>query len=148
MVFQLSVPLVFTCQPNFSLFPARPDRSLLMVALALWRIAVSVSSRSQTLTTVRFFTASSQFSGKARTYESKPVPGSLDHIDPLAWAQRLFDLHEIRKAYTYSNEPSPVLMICRIRPIKGTTFFERAFLEKYKIGPKTKVNKFVLCNRF
>ncbi|KAL5961959.1 39S ribosomal protein L30 mitochondrial [Taenia solium] len=109
-----------------------------MLTPAFHRFAASVASKSQILTTVRLFTVSHKLNGKARTYESKPVPGSLDHIDPLAWAQRLFDLHEIRKAYTYPSKPSPILMICRVRPIKGTTFFERAFLEKYGIGPKTK----------
>ncbi|VDM34521.1 unnamed protein product [Hydatigera taeniaeformis] len=116
-----------------------------MFALDVHGFAVFVARRSQLLTTVRHFTTSYQLSGKARTYESKPVPGSLDHLDPLAWAQRLFDLHEARKAYTYSNEPSPLFMICRIKPIKGTTFFERAFLEKYGIGPKTKVSVAMPC---
>ena len=92
-----------------------------------------------TVTPLRFISASSKLEGKSRTYESKPVPGSTDDVDPLAWAQRLFDLNEIRKNYTYSNDSSPVFMICRLKPIKGTTFFERAFLEKFGIGPDTKV---------
>nr|CDS34120.1 39S ribosomal protein L30 mitochondrial [Hymenolepis microstoma] len=88
--------------------------------------------------------ASTPSLGKARTYESKPVPGSIDAIDPLAWAQRLFDLHEIRKNYTYSPDSSPIFMICRLKPIKGTTFFERAFLETYGIGSDVKIGNWKL----
>ncbi len=90
--------------------------------------------------TPRFISTTSSLHGKGRTYESQPVPGSQDHVDPLAWAQRLFDLHEIRQSYKFSDKPSPIFMICRLKPIKGTPFFEKALLEKFGIGPKTKVH--------
>ncbi|BHF58585.1 39S ribosomal protein L30, mitochondrial [Sparganum proliferum] len=64
---------------------------------------------------------------KGRTYESRPVPGSEDALHPLAWAERLFNLKELRKDFKPSEEPSPVLM---------------GFLEKYGMGPTTKPVEF------
>lgn len=90
-------------------------------------------------TGIRTIVTSNNLYGKGRTYESRSVPGSADDIDPLAWAQRLFDLHEIRKSFTYSENVSPLLMVCRLKPMKGTTFYEKAILEKYAIGSNTKV---------
>nr|VZI51489.1 unnamed protein product [Spirometra erinaceieuropaei] len=76
---------------------------------------------------------------KGRTYESRPVPGSEDALHPLAWAERLFDLKELRKDFKPCEEPSPILMVCRLKPWKGIHFYEKGFLEKYGMGPTTKL---------
>ncbi|VDL19184.1 unnamed protein product [Hymenolepis diminuta] len=107
-------------------------------------VGAGAASKAFVIASYRFISISTPFSGRARTYESKPVPGSIDAVDPLAWAQRLFDLHEIRKNYTYSLDASPIFMICRLKPIKGTTFFERAFLEKFGIGSDVKMSNWKL----
>uniref|UniRef100_A0A0X3PZY1 39S ribosomal protein L30 n=1 Tax=Schistocephalus solidus TaxID=70667 RepID=A0A0X3PZY1_SCHSO len=81
---------------------------------------------------------------KGRTYESHPVPDSEDALRPLGWAERLFDLKKLRKDFKPCEEPSPVLMVCRLKPWKGIHFYEKGFLEKYGMGPTTKMHKWVL----
>ncbi|PAA46715.1 hypothetical protein BOX15_Mlig034289g3, partial [Macrostomum lignano] len=77
-----------------------------------------------------------------RTWESKPVPGSVEHLQPQAWAKRLFDLHAAEAAQKQKleqsgqaaaqPEPTKVLMIRRLLPWKASTYYEKCLL--YKLG--------------
>ncbi|TPP58944.1 39S ribosomal protein L30 mitochondrial [Fasciola gigantica] len=78
---------------------------------------------------------STAFFVKGKTLEPNPVPGSKEHLDPNAWAKRLFKLHEKRKVNSISTAvASPLHMVCRLKPLKGVPYYERAVLEKYGLG--------------
>lgn len=88
---------------------------------------------------------SAGLSVKGRTLEPKPIPGSKEHLDPNAWAKRLFQLSEKRKANAHSaTTVSPLHMICRLKPLKGVPYYERAVLEKYGLGEGVKVFVFLI----
>ncbi|GAA48295.1 hypothetical protein CLF_101431 [Clonorchis sinensis] len=76
--------------------------------------------------------------GSARTYESKPIPGSREHLNPNEWAERLFKLHERRKDRSNApptlSEPPLLHMVCRVKPLKNTVHYERAILERHGLG--------------
>ncbi|THD18673.1 39S ribosomal protein L30 mitochondrial [Fasciola hepatica] len=69
---------------------------------------------------------STAFFVKGKTLEPNPVPGSKEHLDPNAWAKRLFQLHEKRKNFHWivvENTPSvnselnTVKHLLRIQPV-------------------------------
>ncbi|OON17673.1 hypothetical protein X801_06488 [Opisthorchis viverrini] len=80
--------------------------------------------------------------GTARTYESKPIPGSREHLNPNEWAERLFKLYERRKdranTTPTSSEPPLLHMVCRVKPLKNTVHYERAILERHGLGESIK----------
>ncbi|KAK4469859.1 hypothetical protein MN116_007368 [Schistosoma mekongi] len=78
------------------------------------------------------------------TKESKPVPGSDDHKNPLGWAKRLFRMQESPPAQNQSNDPPLLHMVCRLKPLKGIIHYERAILEKYGLGRDTKNHNWVV----
>ncbi|VDP95394.1 unnamed protein product [Echinostoma caproni] len=76
---------------------------------------------------------------KGKTLEPKPIPGTKEHLEPNAWAKRLFELHEKRNTKTVKYaDASPLHMICRIKPLKGVPYYERALLEKFGLGEPVK----------
>ncbi|KAH8861880.1 39S ribosomal protein L30 mitochondrial [Schistosoma japonicum] len=78
------------------------------------------------------------------TKESKLVPGSDDHKNPLGWAKRLFRLSESPPAENQSDKPPLLHMVCRLKPLKGIIHYERAILEKYGLGRDTKNHSWVV----
>ncbi|KAF8572089.1 hypothetical protein P879_00331 [Paragonimus westermani] len=86
--------------------------------------------------------------GRARTYESKPLPGSEEHLNPNAWAKRLFDLQKIRSrppsTSTQTTEPPLLHMVCRVKPIAGVPHYQRAILERHGLGKGTKNHSWII----
>ncbi|CAH8481935.1 unnamed protein product [Schistosoma turkestanicum] len=78
------------------------------------------------------------------TKESKPVPGSDDHKNPLGWAKRLFRMQESQPMPNQSKEPPLLHMVCRLKPLKGIVHYERAILEKYGLGSETKNHRWIV----
>ncbi|VEL10403.1 unnamed protein product, partial [Protopolystoma xenopodis] len=124
---------------------------------AFWRLASPVLTVHFTFAMLRlvsfphiharYFNSTSQCSAGARTYECKPLPGERDHNDPDGWARRLFKLSDIRKNMpdVVANSEIPLLhLICRLKPIKGVMHYHKALLEKYGIGPRTKLHSWVV----
>lgn len=91
---------------------------------------------------LRSLTTTAAVASTARTYPSKPVPGSKEDKEPYAWANRLFKLKELRKGKDIEekSEPSKIHMVCRLMPLKGLPYYERAMLELYGIGENVKVS--------
>ncbi|CAL8095281.1 unnamed protein product [Calicophoron daubneyi] len=84
---------------------------------------------------------------RARTYESKPVPGSEEYTNPSGWAKRLFQLEAKKKSQNKASaaDPPPLLhMVCRLKPLKGVPHYQRAILEKYGLGSEIKNHTWVV----
>ncbi|KAL3315185.1 39S ribosomal protein L30, mitochondrial [Cichlidogyrus casuarinus] len=92
-------------------------------------------------TLIRFLHSSARNYEKARTYESKPIPGSEEHVKPLKWAERLFKLKELPDPP--AKQPPLLHMICRVKPCLGVPHYQRAILEKYTIGQDVQCHTWV-----
>nr|CAH8843155.1 unnamed protein product [Trichobilharzia regenti] len=95
----------------------------------------------------RLYHVSVQRGNKSYTKESKPVPGSRDHKNPLGWAKRLFQLKEmtpVDPSTTTTSEPPLLHMVCRLKPLKGVMHYQKAILEKYGLGKDTKNHTWVI----